>query len=558
MSLLRLLFGRGPAPAPPAVPAPSRPPRGDTLCLTGTGLAGADMSVPATVTVTFGDSTFTATATRRGTAHPAEFALTEIHEVIPEPTRVVTPPPPPPPPPAPVEVVAPEPVVEAPVEVAVEEPAEVVAPEPVVEAPVEVVVEEPVEVVADEPVAEPEEVAAEAPVEAEADEPVVEVDEEREIAVVRRPITDAASEVVGWELVAGGEGVRATAGLLLDVFGDIGLERLAGRHPAWVRISPEFLVAVGTPPVRPDRVVLQLEAKPVGDEVLTALRRLQFSGYTLALEGFDATLLQVCGILKLSIAGRTDDELRALIENPLARNLELVATDVSTPDELDRAKELGFSRFQGDFFAKPDLTRRRRVGTGGIASLRAVAAVTAPDASFEDLERAITDDVGLSLKLLRYVNSAFFALPRTVESVREALTLLGTATVRRWATVVALVAAADDAPDELVELALQRARMCEVLGGSRELDAADGHFTVGLFSVADALLDSPMDEVLETLPFSAEIRAALLTREGPKGELLNTVVAYERGEFPTDDSGNLQGAYGDAVQWAGGALGAAA
>jgi EAL and modified HD-GYP domain-containing signal transduction protein len=130
--------------------------------------------------------------------------------------------------------------------------------------------------------------------------------------------------------------------------------------------------------------------------------------------------------------------------------------------------------------------------------------------------------------------------------------------VRRWATVVALVAAADDAPDELVELALQRARMCEVLGGSRELDAGDGHFTVGLFSVADALLGSPMEEVLETLPFSDEIRTALLTREGPKGALLNTVVAYERGEFPTDDTGALKGAYGDAVQWAGGALGAAA
>jgi c-di-GMP phosphodiesterase len=536
MSLLRLIFGRRPAPAP-VVPAPPAPPRGDVLFLTGNALDDADLTGPATVTVTLGDRTFTATATRCATGYPAEFALTEIHEVIPEPAPVVStpPPPPPPPPPSAPEVVAEEPA-EDPAEVVVEDPVEVE-----VEEPVEVVAEEPVEVdvVADEPVAEP-------------------VVGEREIAVVRRPITNAASEVVGWELVAGGDGVQATARLLMDVFGDIGLERLAGRHPAWVRMAPEFLLEVGTPPVRPDRVVLQLEAKPVSDDVLTALRRLQFSGYTLALEGFDEALLQVCGVVKVSIAGRTDDELRALIETPLARKLELVATDVATPDELERAKELGFTRFQGDFFAKPDLTRQRRVGTGGVASLRAVAAVTAPDASFEDLERAITDDVGLSLKLLRYVNSAFFALPRTVESVREALTLLGTATVRRWATVVALVAAADDAPDELIELALQRARMCEVLGGSRELDAADGHFTVGLFSVADALLASPMDEVLETLPFSDEIRTALLTREGPKGELLSTVVAYERGEFPSDDTGDLPAAYGEAVEWAGGAIDAAA
>jgi EAL and modified HD-GYP domain-containing signal transduction protein len=514
MSLLRQIFGRRQAPPPPP-PAPP-PPRGDLLFLTGTGLSDADLGAPATVTVALGDRTFTATATRRGHAHPAEFALTEIHEVIPEPTPIAPPPPPPPPPPAPPE---PSPAV-------ADEP----SPAPEISGPPEA------EVVEAEPEAEV---------------------GDREIAVVRKPIADAEGNVVGYELVADGDGVKGTAGLLLDVFGDIGLQRLAGRHPAWVRISPEFLLEIGTPPVRPDRVVLQLSSDPVSDDVLTALRRLQFSGYTLALEGTDEQLMQVCGIVKLSIKDRSDDELRALAEGPLSRKMQLVATDVESPEEVARASALGFTAFQGDFFAKPDLTRRRRVGTGGVASLKALAAVTAPDASFEELELAISSDVGLSLKLLRYVNSAFFALPRTVESVREALTLLGTATVRRWAAVVALVAAADDAPDELVELALQRARMCEVLGGSRELDAADGHFTVGLFSVADALLDSPMDEVLETLPFSDEIRAALLNREGPKGELLETVVAYERGEFPADD-GSLQGAYGEAVEWAGGAAGAAA
>ncbi|HEX5622052.1 MAG TPA: HDOD domain-containing protein [Solirubrobacteraceae bacterium] len=494
MSLLKLIFGRRSAPPPPPPP-----PRGDSLTLTGTGLAHADLSQPATVTVRFGDRTFTATATRNGTGYPTEFTLTEIHELIaPEPVAAIAPPPPPPPPPpAEPEVAAVE-----------ESPAE---PEP--------------EVIADE----------------------------REIAVVRRPITDGEGAVVGYELVAPGDGVRGTAALLLDVFGDVGIERLAGRHPAWVRISPEFLLEVGTPPVRPDRVVLQIPAQPVTSEVLTALRRLQFSGYRLALDGIEPTLLQVCSIVKLPLSIAGDHDLAAM----RARDLELVATEVATPEELARARNLGFTKFQGDFFAQPDLTRRRRVGTGGIASLSALAAVMAPDASFEDLERAISSDVGLSLKLLRYVNSAFFSLPRTVESVREALTLLGTATVRRWAIVVALAEAADAAPDELIELALQRARMCEVLGGSRELDAHDGHFTVGLFSVADALLDLPMDELLEELPFSDEIRAALVGREGPKGVLLDQVVAYERGEFPADD-GSLQGAYGEALEWAGGAASAAA
>ena len=165
-------------------------------------------------------------------------------------------------------------------------------------------------------------------------------------------------------------GRQGTAGLLLDVFGDIGLERLAGRHPAWVRISPEFLLEVGTPPVRPDKVVLQLAAEPVTDEVLTALRRLQFSGYTLAPRRRRRRRCRVCGIVKLSVAGRTDDELRDAHRRAARAQAELVATDVDTPEELARAAALGFTPFQGDFFAKPDLTRRGASALAAIASLR--------------------------------------------------------------------------------------------------------------------------------------------------------------------------------------------
>ena len=387
-----------------------------------------------------------------------------------------------------------------------------------------------------------------------AEEPAV---DPGEIAVVRLPLTDPQRHIVGYELVVDAHdgGAKATAALLLDAFGDIGLERLAGRHSAWIAMTTEFLLEVGTPPVRPDRVVLQIPAEPPTEAVLSALQRLQFSGYTIALDGYHEALAATAKLVRIPVAGRTDEELAATIAEPAARGLELVATGVATPEELARCAALGFTVFQGEFFGRPDHTRQRRVGTGGVASLAALAEVARPDASFEDLEHAIGNDVGLSLKLLRYVNSAFFALPRTVESVREALTLLGTATVRRWATVMALVAASD-APEELVELALQRARMCEVLGGNRAVDASDGHFTVGLFSVADALLDSPMEDVLETLPFSDEIRAALLRREGPKGELLTTVVAYEQGEFPAADEAGVSPAeaYGDAVTWAGEAV----
>jgi EAL and modified HD-GYP domain-containing signal transduction protein len=386
-----------------------------------------------------------------------------------------------------------------------------------------------------------------------------------DVAVVRQPIADDRHTVVGYELLFGGGRVsqdsstdaKATSALLVDAFGDIGLEVLAGRHPAWMSIARNFLIEIGPPPVRPDRAVLQIAAYAARDDLLAVLQTLGRSGYTLALYDYDGSadvepLLGLCSIVKVSIGERDDATLAEIISTPKLHGALLVATGVASTEDFDRSRALGFSYFQGDFFAKPRLVRHRGVGTGGISSLRALGELSAADASFDDLERIISSDVGLSLKLLRYVNSAFFALPRNIGSVREALTLLGTRTVRRWATVMAM-SAIPDAPHELVSIALHRARMCEMLAGSALPEERETLFTIGLFSVADALLDAPMEEVLESLPFSDEIRAALLRREGPKGELLSSVLAYERGEFPNapaTPSVSLAGAYRAALEWA--------
>jgi c-di-GMP phosphodiesterase len=383
-----------------------------------------------------------------------------------------------------------------------------------------------------------------------------------DVAVVRQPIADERHTVVGYELLFGGESAspdsatdaKATSALLVDAFGDIGLEVLAGRHPAWMSIARNFLIEIGPPPVRPDRAVLQIAAYAARDDMLTVLQQLGRSGYTLALDDFDGrtdieSLLGLCSIVKVGVGDRDDATLAGIVAVPKLHGALLVATGVATVDDFDRCRALGFSYFQGDFFAKPRLVRHRGVGTGGISSLRALGQLSAADASFDDLERIISSDVGLSLKLLRYVNSAFFALPRTIGSVHEALTLLGTRTVRRWATVMAM-SAVPDAPHELVAIALHRARMCEMLAGSALPEECETLFTIGLFSVADALMGVPMEEVLESLPFSDEIRAALLRRDGPKGDLLASVLAYERGEFPSAAGVSLAGAYRAALEWA--------
>src|SRR5215204_7018275 len=163
----------------------------------------------------------------------------------------------------------------------------------------------------------------------------------QEVAVVRHPIADARNVVVGYELRFGGSidlgdpamDAKATSALLVDAFGDIGLETLAGRHPAWVTIARNFLVEIGPPPVRPDRAVLQIKAYHARDDLLAVLQQLGRSGYTIALEDYDGRsdieeLMSLCSIVKVSITDREDDVLREVLDGPRTQGALLVATDV--------------------------------------------------------------------------------------------------------------------------------------------------------------------------------------------------------------------------------------
>src|SRR3954447_10911774 len=135
--------------------------------------------------------------------------------------------------------------------------------------------------------------------------------ERAEVAVVRHPIADARNNVVGYELRFGGSidlgdpamDAKATSALLVDAFGDIGLEQLAGRHPAWVTIARNFLIEIGPPPVRPDRAVVQIKAYQAQDDLLVILQTLGRSGYTIALDEYEGQtgegveeLMSLCSI----------------------------------------------------------------------------------------------------------------------------------------------------------------------------------------------------------------------------------------------------------------------
>jgi c-di-GMP phosphodiesterase len=357
----------------------------------------------------------------------------------------------------------------------------------------------------------------------------------QKVAVVRLPVVDGQREVIGYEVLGDGS--------VLNAFTPDELLALGAGRPVWLTLDGDV-----APELPRERAVIQLNDSTPRERVA----ELREAGFTLAYDGLEgpSRLLELCSIVKVRAPGRDDEELGALLAKPSEQGLVLVATHVATAEEFTRCRVLGFSHFQGEFFSRP--RGEGKASSGALASMQALGELTASDSSFEALERIVGADVGLSIGLLRHVNSAFFALPREISTVREALTLLGTRAVRRWATVVALSSAAE-APDQLIALALLRGRMCELLSGAKDESERERLFTVGLFSVADALLDAPMEDVLASLPLSEEIAGAILRYEGRRGRVLATVLRYEQGHFPdgaTDEPAELADAYLAALRWA--------
>ena len=388
-------------------------------------------------------------------------------------------------------------------------------------------------------------------------------------SVARQPIFNRELEVIGYELLFRepatihadvSDHENATTRVVLNTLTEIGLEQLVGTTFAWINVTREFLLSGLVTMLPPTRVGLEiLEDQRVDETLVEAVVALREQGYRFALDDFRLgtgadELIDHAEVVKLDLialgrAGLTE-HVRAL----RGHDVELLVEKVESHEEHAFARGLGCERFQGFFYRRPELLSRRRIDAGRTSLMRLLVTLLEPDVSLEQITREVAHDVGLSVRLLRYINSAYVGLSNEISSIGQAVTLLGPVNLRRWATLSAFMGL-DRKGAELTRTALVRARFCELSGGGQDADAPQ-RFTLGLFSVIDALTDTPLRDALRPVPFPEEMRAALVHHTGPMGDLLGAVVALEEGAFAAAES--LSPACGDvyleALAWADGVM----
>lgn len=384
----------------------------------------------------------------------------------------------------------------------------------------------------------------------------------------RQPILDRQYKTIAYGLVfhdwdAATDERAATqksARLLVHGLMDIGLGRISNNLPVYVPVTRELLARGAVSEFPPELLGVSIPADmEVDDEILAVCASLRQQGYPVQIKGAVDTgayseLLKMATSVKLDIG---TPELASTIRRIRPHVAGLTAGRVETREDFDQAMELGFNAFQGFFFCQPQIVEGKSLPASSLAVMQALQQVMGAEA-ISDVEGVMMRDVTLSYRLLRHINSAAFGLRGKIESVRQALGLLGLSNIRQWLSLLLLADAGKGLPAEVVRTALQRAKMLEGIAELRQPDRKSDYFLLGLLSLLDTILGVSMQDALAKLCLPEAIHQGLLDADSHYGRLLQIVKQVERGDWGKVDQlarntgfkcGDLMGVQTRALRW---------
>lgn len=392
-----------------------------------------------------------------------------------------------------------------------------------------------------------------------------------DIYIARQPIYDSSLEIIGYELLYRSSEVNsarfedgdiASSETIVNSFIHIGIDNLVGTSLAFVNLPSEFILNNSLIPMFHEQAVLEvLEDVEPTDDIISGLLSLKSKGYKIALDDFVYSekldpMIALADFIKIDVLEYTLAELTKLI--PKLRNkynAKLIAEKVETKELFDHCNELDFDFYQGYFFCYPQMVVEKNIPSNKMVVLTLISQIQNPDVEIEELEAILAQDVTLTYKLLRYINSAAFALRREIDSLKDAIVLLGLEAIKNWASLILMSKIVDDKPQQLIVTALIRAKMSELLSHHINSELEKQAFICGLFSVLDALMDKPMIDLLDTVILSTPIKLALLDQEGELGVILKNCILYEQAQFDLLADEHLNTIYFNesylaAVKWA--------
>lgn len=369
----------------------------------------------------------------------------------------------------------------------------------------------------------------------------------REFFLARQPILNRDQDLIAYELLfrraAAGpaevvDDLAATAAVIEHTTA-LGLENVIGDVLGFVNVDNAVLMSDIVQFLPADKVVLEiLETVTVTDSLIARVAELARHGYTFALDDVVAHsdnltgLLPYVKIIKIDLSSMPQAHLQALSTGFLKLGKLLLAEKVETIEEFETCIALGFAYFQGYYFARPKVLTGKKLAASQLALVQLLSLVN-NDADNDEIEALIKGDASIVLTLLRLVNTPGAGVTKRIDTLGEALMVLGRRQLQRWLQILlyAEPRRGRHALSPLLALAATRGKLLELIAdklapGKRGV--SDTAFTVGIMSLMDTLFGQPMDVMLGQIMVTDEVRAALLLREGFYGDLLTLAETIER------------------------------
>ncbi|MGN1089143.1 MAG: EAL and HDOD domain-containing protein [Huintestinicola sp.] len=284
-----------------------------------------------------------------------------------------------------------------------------------------------------------------------------------------------------------------------------------------------------------DKLVIQIEdaliTNPTSHSLITKYKQ---SGYKVAVVDFEFApryfgVLDIVDYIKVNFRNHNDPALENIIRIGKSFGKEMIAYNIECAEAYEKAKLYGCTGFQGSYVADktPAALQKSKVMQGNFMML--MVAVNRDEPDIDEIEQILSRDVSLTYALLKLVNSAYFALRNRAKSVKQALVILGLGQLKQWIYLLSFKTDDGSMPDELIKLSFLRGSFCSEL-----LDFCDNMtisrseaYLMGMFSTLGKLMQMPLNEVLDPIPISDEIKNALIDREGRAGMLYETIICYE-------------------------------
>ena len=390
--------------------------------------------------------------------------------------------------------------------------------------------------------------------------------------VARQPIFDRDQKVFGYELLFREDMNNAFHGHDPDIASRstldssllVGLDVLCDGRRAFLNCTRDTLIGELITLLPSHSTVVEiLETVPVDDEVITACQRLKEAGYLIALDDYVSNdprepLAEMADILKVDLKLTTLEQRAALVKKHGPWRCRMLAEKVENHAEFVSARDQGFVYFQGYFLRRPEMMTTHDVPANSVNYMRMLQAVSVEDLDVPALEKLIKTETSICYRLLRYMNSARFGFRNEIHSVRHALAILGDREVRRWVRLIATVGAGQDKSSDLVLCALVRARFGELVAPLTRHGDSD-LFLLGLLSMLDVMLETPMAEILDKIPLDSETKAVLRGEPSLLRPIYQLMLAHESGEWDAAhaicdslhiDADTVANSYWQAQQWA--------